>query len=280
MGAADGHVDAPNAIVERTAICERDDLGGRVGDVGALTFAPRDDIDHRGVVRSAAADGVLSERRCHPIRPLWHLPEGRIADHDAYRAVGVGAVGDGESVAARVVEGDGAELPDAVEPTQVDLEDELLRQRRVRVRPPDVQQHRPHRQRAPHQSVEPVGAIAAVGIRRQVIQVVSHLDPHLDRGGHHRWFVEVVEPHVACQIGDGLLASLGGRHHTVESLTHRRVCVVAERIAIHQTTLENRSDDRAQFAQPRERPEQPHHRRLERRCPLQAAHAEAVEGPL
>jgi hypothetical protein len=130
-------------------------------------------------------------------------------------------------------------------------------------RPPRGEQQRAQRVRAPHEAGDPRGPIGVVEVARQLCQMLRHLGADLRRRLLHRRLVEVVEPHVPSEFGQVLLASLGGGGEAVETGTPVGADDRRQRDPVLEPTLQDGAHHRAELAEPGERTEQPHQRRLE-----------------
>ena len=224
----------------------------------------------RQVTRSATTGRVAIERVEHcgdGSRPGGNGVERQVADDQVDRLV---RRPDSRSSqrGTRPTRGtrDATDLAHPVEATDVHFEHHPATSSRCRriVHPPRVEDEPAERHRAPDQPVDPFAAVVSrPDAAARSVDVSRHLVDQLGRGGFHRRFVERVEAQVAGEVGDRLLATLRRLGKPVESRAHLDVGVLAERVAMRESSFEDREDHRAEFVESSERAEHPHQRRLE-----------------
>ena len=172
-----------------------------------------------------------------------------------------------------------AQFPDPVEPADVDLQQRPA-QSGVAAAAPPPQQLGAQRLRAGDKAVDP----ARPGRRRR-----DRRATHRDRARARAYssatatveqrLVEVVEPHVAGQVGDHPLAALDGRQ-TVKPGPHLGVGQLRQLGLVAEPALEDRGHRRYQLVDPAERAEHPDDGFFEFGGAIQPAHAVAQQRSL
>jgi hypothetical protein len=101
------------------------------------------------------------------------------------------------------------------------------------------------------------------GVVRERVQVMVHNGVLVEGDLRQDRLVQVGEPHLAGEVGDHLMAPLGGRGEPVQPGPHRCVGEVHHRVAVTQPPFEYRHDARHELPDPAERPVHPDDRLLQ-----------------